>query len=173
MDAQLGFAAASAFLLTLLFVCVLRDPSSREGFAQTSYCANVLTEVDGKLHLRNTARAEVPGVNPIVFDNLEGYVEYVEWQRSQGLVCPVLYLAPTEAPAPGQVRQVLIVDPADPSQFVAVLDPDSPALLVDANHTGGPFNAGSYPGFDAQDQQVGEVTVLDVAYPASTPLAAS
>ena len=30
--------------------------------------------------------------NAIVFDNLEGYVEYLRWQKSKNIRCPVLYL---------------------------------------------------------------------------------
>jgi hypothetical protein len=31
-------------------------------------------------------------VNPVEFENLEDYTEFLEWQRSQGIRCPVLYL---------------------------------------------------------------------------------
>jgi hypothetical protein len=36
--------------------------------------------------------AKVPGVNPVEFDNLEDYTEFLDWQRSQGIRCPVLFL---------------------------------------------------------------------------------
>ena len=64
----------------------------REGFAVPASCPNLLVEKDGKLHLYNTARAGVPGVNPIVFNNLNDYTEFVQWQKSQGIKCPVLKL---------------------------------------------------------------------------------
>ncbi len=34
----------------------------------------------------------MPGVNPIRFSNLEEYTEFTEWQRSQGILCPILFL---------------------------------------------------------------------------------
>ena len=42
--------------------------------------------------MKNTKLAEIPGVNPITFDNLEEYVEFLDWQKSQGIRCPVLFL---------------------------------------------------------------------------------
>ena len=33
----------------------------------------------------------VPGVNPIVFENLSDYVKYVEWEEQNNRECPVLY----------------------------------------------------------------------------------
>lgn len=53
------------------------DPNSEtEGFESTNLstdekCPNLLIQKDGKIYLTNTKEKEVPGVNPIVFDNLE------------------------------------------------------------------------------------------------------
>ena len=55
-----------------------------------SKCPNVLIKKDSKYILKNNRKADIPGVNPIEFDNLEEYVEFIEWQRSQGIRCPVL-----------------------------------------------------------------------------------
>ena len=62
-----------------------------EGF-KDSDCPNLLIQKGKKIYLKNTQKAEVPGVNPIVFKNLEEYVEFLEWQKSQNIKCPVLYL---------------------------------------------------------------------------------
>jgi len=58
-------------------------------------CPNLLIQKDAKFYLYNTNIAEVPGVNPIEFNNLEDYVEFLEWQRGAGIRCPVLYLQNT------------------------------------------------------------------------------
>jgi len=58
-------------------------------------CPNLLIQKDSKFYLYNSKLAEVPGVNPIQFDNLEEYTEFLDWQRSQGIRCPVLYLQST------------------------------------------------------------------------------
>lgn len=55
-------------------------------------CPNLLIQRGTKIYLYNTKIAEVPGVNPIMFDNLEEYTQFIDWQRSQGIRCPVLYL---------------------------------------------------------------------------------
>jgi hypothetical protein len=58
-------------------------------------CPNVLIQKDAKYYLYNSNIAEVPGVNPIMFNNLEEYTEFLEWQRGAGIRCPVLYLQNT------------------------------------------------------------------------------
>jgi hypothetical protein len=58
-------------------------------------CPNLLIQKGAKFYLYNSNIAQVPGVNPIEFNNLEDYVEFLEWQRAAGIVCPVLYLQNT------------------------------------------------------------------------------
>jgi len=58
-------------------------------------CPDVLIQKDGKIVLFASKLQKVPGVNPLVFDNLEDYVEFTNWQRSNGITCPVLYLQST------------------------------------------------------------------------------
>jgi hypothetical protein len=58
-------------------------------------CPNLLIQKGTKYFLYNSNIAKVPGVNPIEFNNLEEYVEFLEWQRGAGIRCPVLYLQNT------------------------------------------------------------------------------
>jgi len=58
-------------------------------------CPDILVQEGSKFYLYNSKVVKVPGVNPIVFNNLEDYVEFIEWQRSQNINCPVLYLQQT------------------------------------------------------------------------------
>ena len=55
-------------------------------------CPNMLIQRGLKYYLYNSKLAKVPGVNPIEFNNLEEYVEFTEWQRHEGIRCPILYL---------------------------------------------------------------------------------
>lgn len=55
-------------------------------------CPNLLIQKGSSIYLKNTKQAEVPGVNPIQFANLEEYSEFMAWQKSQGITCPVLVL---------------------------------------------------------------------------------
>lgn len=55
-------------------------------------CPNILIQKGAKYYLYNSNIAQVPGVNPVEFNNLEDYVEFLEWQRGAGIFCPVLYV---------------------------------------------------------------------------------
>ena len=63
-----------------------------EGFDNNVDCPNLLVQKGKELHLLYTNKAKIPGVNPIKFNNLEDYVEFIDWQRSQNINCPVLFL---------------------------------------------------------------------------------
>ena len=85
------FVLATIFALGLYFITHHSNLKQKDGF--TSHrCPNVLIQEGSKINLFNTNIAEVPGVNPIQFENLNEYVDFMRWQRSQGIRCPVLYL---------------------------------------------------------------------------------
>ena len=63
----------------------------KEGF-ENQECPDILVQKGKHIFLHRSKAPEVPGINPIKFNNLEDYVEYFEWQRSQGKKCPILYL---------------------------------------------------------------------------------
>ena len=58
-------------------------------------CPNLLIQKGAKYYLYNSNLAQVPGVNPIEFNDLEEYTEFLEWQRGAGIRCPVLYVQNT------------------------------------------------------------------------------
>jgi hypothetical protein len=76
------------FLVGLVFVATQNEGFSGGG----NNCPNMLVQRGAKYYLYNTRQVEVPGVNPIEFDHLEDYTEFLQWQKSQGRSCPVLYL---------------------------------------------------------------------------------
>jgi len=81
------------FLLGLYFITHTNNMESFEPKLKTAEnCPDVLIQKGSEMFLYNTKRAEIPGVNPIKFANLEEYIEFTEWQRSQGILCPILYL---------------------------------------------------------------------------------
>ena len=65
-----------------------------EGFTEqkNSECPDSLVREGGTYYLFNTKKPRVPGVNPIQFESLNEYRDYVRWQRSQGKRCSVLQL---------------------------------------------------------------------------------
>ena len=94
-------------LLTFLFILVFliglyfyaKGSEYSEGFTDNGLrqpsCPNMLIQKGSRFYLYNSKLAQVPGVNPIEFDNLEDYTEFLNWQKSQNIKCPVLYLQET------------------------------------------------------------------------------
>jgi hypothetical protein len=86
------------FLLGFYFIYKSNDvetfTNSADSFTTkiSEKCPDVLIQKGAAFFLYNSKRANVPGVNPIKFDSLDEYVEFTEWQRSQGILCPILYL---------------------------------------------------------------------------------
>lgn len=87
--------ALLVFLVGFYFYALFFNTKYLEGYQPRSRCPNMLIQKDSKFYLYNSKIAQVPGVNPIEFANLEDYTEFLDWQRSQGIRCPVLYLQST------------------------------------------------------------------------------
>ena len=151
------------FLLGLYFYVKCADPKYAEGFTNQNYnprCPNLLIQKDSKFYLYNSKLAEVPGVNPIQFDNLEDYIEFLDWQRSQGVRCPVLYLQSTYDAQGNQVYK------ARPS----VTDPQ--AGLPPSTTTAFPPSTAAPMGIASQVPPIMEssLTPKEMAYPNPTLL---
>lgn len=130
------------FLLGL-YVCLYYSSDQMiEGFKPR--CPNILVQNGSEIWLKNTNLAEIPGVNPVVFHNLDEYTEFVEWQKSQGIQCPLLYL---QKSYDAQNEPIYKMRP--------------PIHLVDASRNDPPYNKNSYPGMDPMNQNIGDVTMLD------------
>ena len=150
------------FLLGLYFYVTSAHNSSIEGMTQQTRCPNILVQKGKNLYLYNSKIAKVPGVNPIEFANLEDYVEFTDWQRSQGIRCPVLYL---QHSYDTQGEPVYKIRPG-PVDLQGGLPPamyanPNPTLLVDATQNDPPYNTNSVPSFDQSSYYVGTTTPLD------------
>jgi len=153
------------FLLGLYYVTFGRK--SIEGFESKSKsklarCPNVLIQKGNEFYLFNSNLAKVPGVNPIKFDSLEEYTEFMDWQRSQGIRCPILYLQETYD---AQGNAVYGARPS-PTDLMGGLPLGAPPVtkLIDAGRDDMPYNKNSYPAYDQQDQYIGLNTPLDQMY---------
>jgi hypothetical protein len=153
------------FMLGLYFV--LNYPTI-ESFstANKSYrCANILIQKGSSYFLFNSKLAKIPGVNPLRFNNLEDYVEFTDWQRSQGIRCPILYVQETYD---AQGNPVYNARPS-PTDLQGGLQPQLQSQqpssqysqLIDASRDSIPFNQNGYPAFDPHDQMIGLITPLD------------
>ena len=162
------------FLLIVLFLIGMYFYSKPEDlfieeFTGANRCPNMLIQKDSRFYLYNSKLAKVPGVNPIEFENLEDYSEFLDWQRSQGIRCPVLYLQQTYD-AQGDAVYKVRPSVSEPQGGLppTVTMPNSQTegqpqvqLLVDATRNDAPYNAGSMPGFDQTSYYVGTNTPLD------------
>ena len=149
------------FMLGLFFCATHKTEDIIETFDSSQDCPNILVQSGDKLKLLNKNKALVPGVNPIYFNNLEEYTEFVEWQQSQGITCPILYFQQTYT-TQGEKKYRLLPDPVEknaglpPSRYKA-----KTRQLYDASRDDPPYNRNSYAGSDPQDQNIGIYTPLD------------
>ncbi len=169
------------FILGLYFVSTYQ---TIESFSTTDNntnklnyrCANILIQKGSLYFLFNSKLAKIPGVNPLRFNNLEEYVEFTSWQRSQGIRCPILYVqesydaqgnpvynarpSPTDLQGglpPQQAQQTQ----AQQTQAQQTQTQGQYSQLIDAGRDNIFFNQNSYPGYDPQDQMIGLITPLD------------
>ena len=132
-------------------------------------CPNILLQKGKHLYLMNNKLGKVPGVNPIKFDNLEEYAEYLKWQRFNNIRCPVLYLQ-NSYDIQGNLVYVNRKSPFDKlggTPTISGLDifnTNNKSLLIDSTRNNPPYNKNLYPGFDPYDQNVGLKTPLDKIY---------
>lgn len=154
------------FILGLLFMVTNKPKSIMEGFKKHD-CPDILIQKGKHLVLYNSRLADIPGINPVKFNNLEDYVEYVKWQRSQKINCPVLFLQHSydvqgnsvykNRPSPMELEGGLpIISGLDMAG-----ETTNKSLLLDATRNNPPYNKNSYPGFDPLNQNIGLNTPLD------------
>ena len=156
-----------AFLIGLIYCATQSSKLVREGFGnnEEGNCPNLLIKRGNKIMLLNNRKAKIPGINPIYFDNLEDYVEFTNWQRSQGIYCPVLYFNEVEdAQGNTNYRMMKAID--DPQAGLPSYDKHMAKLvpLYNADMDNPPYNQSDYPGFDPTNQNVGRYTPLDKAF---------
>ena len=136
-----------------------------EGFENKYTCPNILIKKDNSIYLYNSKLAKVPGVNPIQFDNLDDYVQFLEWQRSQNIDCPVLYLEQTYDTQNNEIYTASGNPFLQPDATIQLAvqgeNPQGTAPLDNAGYDNPPFNQNEYAAFDRQNQYIGLKTPLD------------
>ena len=148
------------FIIGLLFSATHTSRDVQEAFqgrpaTDKTRCPNILIQKGTELYLHNSRIANVPGVNPLKFNNLEEYVEFTEWQRSQGIRCPVLYLQHS-FDAQGNPVYKIRPSPTDLQGGlppVASIGQTNSEYIEDADEPPGNLNA--YPAYDPMDPNVG------------------
>lgn len=80
-------------------------------FSVNQDCPNVIMEVNGQIHLYNTRKAKVAGVNPIQLDSLASYPELMSYLNAKGMNCPALFLRQSRGATGELEMQQLVLDP--------------------------------------------------------------
>lgn len=146
-----------------------RQGAAREGFgapqSPPQRCPNLLIQRGSDLLLFNTRVNRVPGVNPIRFESLDDYGIFTEWQRSQGIRCPVLFLQhsyDTQGKPVYKVRKSPYnLQGGLEDHIVGGTPSPMQSKLYDAGRDDPPYNQHSYPAYDPLDQYIGLDTPLD------------
>jgi len=119
-------------------------------------CPNLLIQKGAKYYLYNSNLVQVPGVNPIEFNNLEEYNEFLEWQRGAGIRCPVLYVQNTYNAQGDRVYKVRpsVTEPEGglpPTTSIPL-----PLKFQQPDNTS--YNQNGYPAFGQTSYYVGSLT---------------
>jgi len=85
------------FGLGLYWYVIENKRLSMESFTSSSSiipdtCPNLLVQKGTMYYLYNSKQPQVPGINPLIFSSLGDYTQFLKWQRSNGIRCPVLYV---------------------------------------------------------------------------------
>ena len=143
------------FLAGLYTVLTYSSSEFKEGFTGQPRCHDMLIQDGEELILKNSKLAEIPGVNPVRFKNLEEYAEFVQWQRSQGIHCPVLYYTKTY----------------DAQSHEGYLPASLPPIPMDSNPLNinpftdkPPFGSLTYPRLDPHNQDIGNPSEINEYY---------
>ena len=126
-------------------------------------CPKLLVKRGGKILLYNNQ----PGATPVEFNDLNEYSTYLDKQRENGVICPVLFLQ-EETDAQNKdvyrIRQSpFYVEGGLPALPIEIHDNSIPIKNVDASRENG-YNTGTYPGFDAYNLNNGRYSELDVIH---------
>ena len=81
------------FGLGFIYCLYYKHEDVVEGFNVNKECPNTLIRKGKYLYLNFNNKPQVPGVNPVKFDNLEEYADFVEYQKRIGKSCPILSIS--------------------------------------------------------------------------------
>jgi len=128
-----------------------------EGSNDEGGCPDLLIRSGAVLHLLKTNKPKGP-TNPLIFENLEKYTEYIQKQRENGIRCPVLFL---QEENDAQGNNVYRMRPGPEMNEMNAAVPVQQLEVMDASKDRPPFNETTYSGFDAHGQHIGQYTELD------------
>jgi hypothetical protein len=135
-------------------------------------CPNLLIKKGNTIMMYNTKQSLQEGINPILFNSMDQYIQYYNKKKQTGSNCSILFLQEEYDTQGNQVYRVR-GSPFDLggglSQF-SILNGDQGRYIVDRNNPipvenstldNPPFNHGMYQGIDTTSQYQGRYTEID------------
>jgi len=127
-------------------------------------CPDLLIKSGSTLLLINT-KLPRSDTNPLPFNSLDEYIQYVEIQKRNGSHCPVLFLQEETNAQGHQVYRAR----SDPHSYEGALpatsntsnNKESPYKYIDASRESDTYNRNMYAGFDPTNLYVGRYSELD------------
>lgn len=153
------------FVLGLYVVSTHTQNNTIEGFSENEKykCPNLLIKKQDLLYLFYKGEPEIPGINPLVFESLNDYVQHMKYQRSQGVRCPVLYLQHTYSTNGTPVYRMY----PSPEDIHSGLPLEQSSIEVERNLIDAGYTKGNMPGYDYSGFDNGVYTPLDKIYHSS------
>ena len=135
---------------TVYLMPISTENMSNDKDEQKNSCPDLLIQKGATILLYNTNQKLEPGINPMPFYNLDEYINYLEVQKKNGIVCPVLFLQQETTTQGNEVYR------ARPSPF----ELEGGLQTVPTSDTTTADNS-LYSGFDPYGQNQGVRTSLD------------
>lgn len=166
------------FIVSILFILgatettkvISTDNNPVENFHNTNpKCPDMLIKEGNKLLLLNSSKPREKGVNPIIFNNLDGYIKHLETERSKGKKCPVLFLQ-KEVNTQGEEEYRVRPGPFDMQGGAPIAndmnmnlekDREGNIIPLDANRDGKVYNKNQHFAFDPHNMHMGQFTAID------------
>lgn len=139
-----------------------QDEKNKESKENT--CPDLLIRSGSTILLINT-KLPRSDTNPLPFNSLDEYIQYVEIQKRNGSNCPVLFLQEETNTQGHQVYRAR----SDPHSYEGALpatpninnNTESPYKYIDASRESDTYNRNQYAGFDPTNLYVGRYSELD------------
>lgn len=151
------------FIIIILFtiVVIYRNIKLYNEPFVSGQCPTTMIKDGEKILVYDPKKAKIPGVNPLVMNNLEDYDEYVKWQQKNKLNCPILHLEKVFDTQGGEQYEIKPSFDTDlpiggiNHNLPTIKDPPLKTELLDASRDYPPYNQNSLPGFDPYNQMIG------------------
>ena len=163
------------FILVILIVLYMSQINKKETFV-SGQCPTTMIKNGENIMIYNPKLAKIPGVNPIILNNLEDYKEYVRWQRKNNLDCPILHLEKVfdvQGSENYEIKSSYDIPNDGLNHSMPVVESSvNHSKMLDASRDSSVFNKNFLPGFDKDNQMIGHGVGSDeiIIYPNSENL---